>query len=1227
MTPYTLALRSLLYYWRTNLALALGVAAATAVLTGALIVGDSMRSSLRGLTMDRLGHIDELLISDHFFSEKLAEDIQELPAFRDHYSQAAPAILFPSASVAYQSPAGPSKRSGNITLLGIHDSFWAFDQPTRAARQPLKGQTAIINRALAEQLAISDSDVQSGTAKITVRIPKQNQLPPDSPMAKQDDLIESIVDLQVIEIVSTSGLGGFNLYPTQSEPFNVYLSIELLQESLEPTVLKHKADSRQANVLFLSGRDGKIPNENAGQMLAQQMRPSLQDFGLSLKPIQRTFNPNRANPSRGNDSNPSAESKTEETIFEYVSLSTERLVFPDAAAEIVQAALQNAKPIFTYLANDIRPSDLSEESQHDPKSGIPFSMIAAIDFDDSFRPISLETGEPIASLKPDEIVLVQWAANDLNAKVGDLLDITYFEPETTHGNQIEKVAQFRLVDIAKLTEPHQGYLVPRRGAIEPAQFSQRPEVTNDPDLTPEVPGVTDAESIERWDLPFETASKIRPQDDQYWNDHRTTPKAFVSLATGQKLWNSRFGKVTNFRLPSEEIASIERRLLPAITPNSTDFGFQLVPLKERGLAASAGSTPFDILFLALSMFVIGSALILVALLFRLSIQQRAAEAGILSAVGFSSTHLRSIWLTEMGLVSLIGAILGVLLGIGYAAIMIWGLSTWWVGAISRPFLQLHVSPTSIAIGIVSGTLVCIATIAWSLRAALKQDTKNLLSGLVESGPTRIQHHATPGRSSRIGVTAIGGLLLAAVTLTILATRLTGESQAGSFMGAGFLALVASLLAVYRSLKRPRTAVNFSSLDLTRIALMNARRNPLRSTLTIGLVAVASFLIAAVSAFRLSPTEQGTGGFDWIAKSSHPILADLSTDDGIQKLLGSTSKSDTPTTIIPIRYRQGEDASCNNLYQSTRPQVLGLPKKFIEHFERPTWSATLPRFAWANSLDLYHGGLYHKGKMNPWRWLERNHPSAGTEMDPIPTIIDKNTANYSLKIYSLGTIFPVNYDDGRTIYFRVVGFLSNSIFQGSLLIGESDFVNGFPNVGGYQYFLIEDGQVSSSPAILSPDSQSTVGRLEDHLVDYGFEVRSAVYQLNQYLRVQNTYLSTFQTLGALGLLLGTFGLSVVQLRAVLERRKELGLLQAVGYSPPQLRRLVLLETAILLGIGLAVGVGAALFTTLPHGLLGNASVPWIELGLMFGAIGLVGLLASLYASKQLLKLPLLESLRG
>ena len=91
-------------------------------------------------------------------------------------------------------------------------------------------------------------------------------------------------------------------------------------------------------------------------------------------------------------------------------------------------------------------------------------------------------------------------------------------------------------------------------------------------------------------------------------------------------------------------------------------------------------------------------------------------------------------------------------------------------------------------------------------------------------------------------------------------------------------------------------------------------------------------------------------------------------------------------------------------------------------------------------------------------------------------------------------------------------------------------------------------------------------LEDRLSDQGFDVTDSQPILAGLMALQNTYLRTFQSLGALGLLLGTFGLAAVQMRSVLERRGEMGLLRAAGFRRRRLSLLVLLENIMLLLAG-------------------------------------------------------------
>ena len=106
-------------------------------------------------------------------------------------------------------------------------------------------------------------------------------------------------------------------------------------------------------------------------------------------------------------------------------------------------------------------------------------MIAGIDFDAEvktaeglqFRPLSSVTGKPIQPPKDNQIVLNQWAAEDLGLSVGDQVTVSYFEPETTHRSQIERTHEFEIADIAAVTTPASPFGYNRRDGVTPATYS------------------------------------------------------------------------------------------------------------------------------------------------------------------------------------------------------------------------------------------------------------------------------------------------------------------------------------------------------------------------------------------------------------------------------------------------------------------------------------------------------------------------------------------------------------------------------------------------------------------------------------------------------------------------------------------------------------------------------------------------------------------------------------
>ena len=247
MKSWHLAIQSFKHYLPVNLAIALGVAAATAVLTGALLVGDSMRTSLRDLTMNRLGNTDDLLVSRGFFNPATMQLLHDGP--NRIWDKSVAVILFNDGTVETETPDTEGvQRASSINVFGIPGDFWELDTSGLEVKE-LSGDNVIISQALADQLGIKSDSLDS---PITLRIPKPTQLPSESALGATDDLIESLVGLKVIQVLPNEGIAGFSLHQSQLDSPNIFVPVELLQDSLSRKALKHKSNADQVNVKFLS---------------------------------------------------------------------------------------------------------------------------------------------------------------------------------------------------------------------------------------------------------------------------------------------------------------------------------------------------------------------------------------------------------------------------------------------------------------------------------------------------------------------------------------------------------------------------------------------------------------------------------------------------------------------------------------------------------------------------------------------------------------------------------------------------------------------------------------------------------------------------------------------------------------------------------------------------------------------------------------------------------------
>jgi ABC-type antimicrobial peptide transport system permease subunit len=1162
MSAFTLILRSLAYHLRINAAVALGVAAATAVLTGALLVGDSVRGSLTHLALDRLGDIDSVLLTQRFFRAELADETKQ------RVGNCA-ADLFPAIVLqgTLDRPGTETRRASKVTILGVDERFW--DQgDVRPERLP-KLNEVVFNQTLADELRAQVGD------RVILRLPQINEIPADSPLGRKTETSQSR-GLTVIDIVPSQNLGRFGLRPTQQLVHNAYTSTETLQDLLDQT--------GSVNAIFVTGGKRSAGGSDASrdsecnEVLKSSLQPKLIDYGIKLE-------------------------KTDRNYFNFTS---DRMLIEPPAAEAILREFEEdgAQGVLVYLANYIKVAKDGKEAK------IPYSTIAAVDFSQQppLGPLKTIDGRTISKLAHDEItperirddriVLNSWAADDTKAQgvelqPGDTVTLEFFLPESTHGNVQETSTTLKLAGIVKLDG-----------------------LANDPNFTPELKGVTDKESIANWDPPFpydsERVRSVKPndQDEQYWDEYKATPKGFIALDAGQAMWGSRFGRITSIRVPATDDRTIENvaaRAVKAIDPSA--MGFTFLPVRAQGLEAAAGTTSFNSLFLGFSFFIIAAAVMLIALLFKLGIDQRAGEIGVLLATGITHRKTLLLLVAEGAIVAAAGAVVGVLGGIGYAWLMVYGLNHWWTAAIVVPFLELYVTPTSLLIGYVSGLIIAILTIAWTLRQMRRASVRRLLQGQVT------QERFTARGRAWASIAAIAMLIVAA-GLVAFATQLSGEAQAGAFVGSGALVLGGLLATVWHVLRSDRSSgsiVPRGSGAMVRLAVRNGARAPMRSTMTIGLVAMATFLIVAMSAFRLNPPgdtgslNTGSGGFELIAESDQPIYQDLNSQAGRSEA-GFDEESEQlvfGTKVISLRVESGDDASCLNLYKPQQPRVVGITPQLIQRGGF-VWGATAAQ-------DVPNA--------NPWTLLEEEvaRPSRDGRRI-VPVILDQNTATYSLHLDGVGDTFAIDDGHGGKIIMEVVGLLKNSIFQGDLLIYEDRFEELFPAISGHRVFLISKDQSDASVDLIYKT-------FETALSDYGFDVEQTRDRLANFMAVQNTYLSTFQSLGGLGLLLGTFGLATVQLRNVLERRGELALMRATGFRRRRLGEMVMLENAALLCFGLGTGIIAALVAILPNLLRGDASIPWLSLiGTLALVLG-VGLLAGLSAVRATLRAPLLESLRG
>lgn len=758
------------------------------------------------------------------------------------------------------------------------------------------------------------------------------------------------------------------------------------------------------------------------------------------------------------------------------------------------------EPILTYLINTLA-TEVAET---------PYSMATAVSGQSaSFLPV--QPG-------PGEVVINDWLAEDLKAHPGDELTMDYFTVEAG-SKLVEKRAVFTVKAIVPMTGP-----------------------AADQKWMPDFPGVADVKSARDWEpgLPLDL-TRIRDKDDEYWEAHKGTPKAFVSLETGQSLWGNRWGKVTGIRIPDGQKETVATKVQTILTPALA--GMQLQDFSASAKEAAKSPVDFAMLFLSMSFFLIIAAIALVAMLFKFNVEQRSEEGALLSAVGIPGKKIMNWRLGEAFFVVLAGALIGAALAVGFCTIVLKIIgSIWGEGGASFDF---HFSWKTLGLGILWIVEGCLITVWLTTR----KEAKKAASFRLNSGAEE-----QVGKKSRwaLGFIIVGALMI----LGGIAMTFTVGPQ-GAFFLVGFGVLLAGLGFFRRRLGK---IVALDELSPQALAKVNLSRRASRSLTVVGVLAAGVFLVLSVASFRKNGGQNwqektsGAGGYAWWIETTSPVNRPADATGEVKWF--------DMDSLVPFRIGAGDNVDCFNLTASQQPRLLAVDPKLLKgHFKTD----------------------------EDWSKLSG---------EGIPAFVDETTMMWVLK-KKVGAELIYQDEWGNDFPVTIAGVIKDSIFQGSLVIDETKLLEKFPSTGGYQLFL-------------SPDADAKAD-LQKATADLGGKVTSTKDRLAAFHEVENTYITIFNVLGGLGIILGSVGVGIVTARNLVERKDEFETLNRLGISKSVRDTIVKKEVRSMVAWGLGIGLVSAMIAVIPvlGGTIGILDLVW-----MLGLVIMMALIANFVGTRAL-----------
>jgi putative ABC transport system permease protein len=1152
---FRIAVRNFLKRKRSTLFAIFGLAVGAAIVTGSLVVGDSLENAVVRSTFQNLGAVDEAARSVGVFDESIVDEIRtELVG--GEVDAVAPLMVLPVSVKNNNSGA----RQSLVNIIAFNDDFLDFGDLKLGDGSTFGGSLgygqALVNRKLAENLRASDMDV----VNVSFRTPEFSF----------ETVYSEITSLQysyfeVLDVVEDSGLGRFQLGSSGVVPENMYVRLDALQQILD-------LDGK-VNTVIVSNTGDEVAGVESSVRVTQLLEEvfdehvGYEDVGFSV------------------------------TAGDYVKIDRREIFFEESYLDIVlnitssspsvEEVSQLTSYFFNWVGNETSFVAYSVSTGFDPVVDSAFGLFER-----------RSNGEQIVGeIADDEVIINEYVAERLGIGEGSVVRLNYSVYDETF-TEIHQYEDFTVKYVVNITgKAHDSELMPPFPGIKGKASCG--------DWNPPIP--------------LDVQALMVGEDLDYWITYGGSPKVYVTLDKAKGMWANDLGDITTIKiLPTTGTnATVLAQWIGSQLDESIghrDAGISISPVKKEGIESAEGVQIVTETYIAFGSVVILAGMVLIVLFVSTSAEERRREIGIVRTLGATRKKTTLAFVFEGSILSIIAAVIGALLGIFVALVSVWMTNTYWSNLVEGNEISLYLTLPTILLGLISGFIIALLTFAVASHEITKVRIVEALHK-VRQRASRRSSRVIPRLGILIGVILIAlGLFLGDISTSIalmlfgtfltllglgfhlsavLDTRLwIGVAALTAILGtlvmdayflwvwddpafllfflSGFTIVISAGAAMYAGI--PLLSKLLSRTAVTRIAFSNPSRKPGQSAMTIVMFGLVIFTLVAL-AVNISgqqanidrAVEEQSAGYQVLAEATTPVRFDMGEE--LASSAGNTTQFLAGVTTVQFSTYGSPGGTCSNLNSNLPPRLIGANGTFLQD----------NTFVFSSSLD-------HDVSDPEGAWSELDEVQADRS---IPIVGDTNTIIW---IYGkgVGDTIQITDENGQDRDLLVVGILRSSMFSGSVFLSEENLDDLFPTKAEFSMFLFKTEE---------PDQLATY--LEENLDTYGMDATLVEERVREDLEVEWSYMSLFQTLLLFGLVVGTAGLALTSAKSVSERRNEIGILRSLGFKRSMVLQAFLLENLYISLSGTVLGVVFGLLVSFiffgPVGGQGyGVVIPWLTI---------------------------------